>query len=135
MGIQNIPVMSLGVLSILLCIPSCVTEKSIQENQPTRIEIIQKDYQVLATCVIQEIEGGGIARKIQVSRDPDLKQVKLFERFGFIHDSNTYEFLFIGINENQTRVESYGFDTLVGRDHYPNQIWPFVMKCAEDKAY
>ena len=130
MGIQNIPAINLGVLSLLLCIPSCASEKPIEEKPPTRVEIIQKNYRALANCVNQEIEGGGIARKIQVSRDRDLKQVKMFERFRYIHKASTFEFLFIKINENETRVESYGFETLVGRDHYPNQIWPFVMKCA-----
>ena len=58
------------------------------------------------------------------------KQVRVYEPFGFVQNSNTFEFLFIQTQENQTKVESYGFETLVGRDHYPNQIWPLVMECA-----
>ena len=78
----------------------------------------------------QKIDASGVAKKTEVSFNEQKKQIRLYEPFGFVHNTMTFEFLFIHMKENQTKVESYGFETLVGRDHYPNQIWPFVMACA-----
>ena len=118
------------MILLLVLFTSCATQEHSRDAGPTRVEIIQKDYQSLANCVAQKIEVSGVARKTQVSFNEQQKQVRVYEPFGFIHDTTTFEFLFIQIKENQTKVESYGFETLVGRDHYPNQIWPFVMECA-----
>ena len=71
-----------------------------------------------------------MARKTRVAFNKEEKVAKVYEPFGFVHNTTTFEFRFIQKKENQTKVESYGYETLVGRDHYPNQIWPYVMECA-----
>lgn len=123
---MNIPAVLLSLL-----FASCTTQAHVRDADPTRVALIQKDYQSLANCVVKRIEASGIAKNTRVTVDEGKKRIKVFEPFGFIHNTNTFEFLFIQAKETQTRVESYGFETLVGRDHYPNQIWPFVMECAE----
>jgi len=88
------------------------------------------DYQTLANCVNQKIGASGVASKTQMSFNEQEKVVRVYEPFGFVRNTTTFEFLFIQIKKDQTKVESYGYETLVGRDHYPNQIWPYVMGCA-----
>lgn len=122
--------MPILLILLLFVFTSCATPSHVRDSQPTRVEIIQEDYQSLAKCVTQKIEVSGVARKARVSFNEQEKVVRVYEPFGFVHNTTTFEFLFIQIKENQTKVESYGFETLVGRDHYPNQIWPFVMECA-----
>ena len=109
---------------------SCAIPPHARDSQPTRVEIIQEDYQSLANCVTQKIEVTGVARKARMSFNEQDKVVRVYEPFGFVHNTNTFEFRFIRITENRTKVESYGYETLVGKDHYPNQIWPYVMGCA-----
>ncbi len=123
--------MSLRPILLVLFISSCATPSHVRDLHPTRVEILQKDYQSLAKCVTQRIEASGVARNTQVSFNEQEKVVRVYEPFGFVQNRNTFEFLFIQIKENQTKVESYGYETLVGRDHYPNQIWPYVMECAD----
>ena len=122
---MNIP----GIL-FWLFLASCSTQEHVRQSGPTRIELIQRNYQYLATCVTQKIDASGVAKKTDVSFNEQQKQIRVYEPFGFVQNAKTFEFLFIYQKDNQTIVKSYGFETLVGRDHYPNQIWPFVMECA-----
>lgn len=109
---------------------SCASPPHLRDSPPTRVEIIQQDYQSLAKCVSQKIEVSGMARKAPMSVNEAQKVVRVYEPFGFVQNAMTFEFLFIQIKENQTKVESYGYETMAGRAHYPNQIWPYVMECA-----
>ena len=84
----------------------------------------------MANCVTKQIDVSGVARKSRMSVNEKEKRIRVYEPFGFVHNTTKFEFEFIHIKENQTKVESYGYETLVGRDHYPNQIWPYVMECA-----
>ena len=116
---------------LLLCVfTSCASPPQVLDSQPTREEIIHENYQTLAYCVTHHIDGSGVARKTRVSVEAEKKLVRVYEPFGFVHNQTKFDFLFIRIKDNQTKVESYGYETLVGRDHYPNQIWPYVMECA-----
>ena len=123
--------MKITLLPTLLFFTSCATGGHIRDSDPTRVEIIQKDYKYLANCVVEKIDASGVARETRVITNEQQRQVRVFEPFGFIHDTKTFEFLFIEMKENQTKVKSYGFETLVGREHYPNQIWPFVLECGD----
>lgn len=123
-------IMPLFLILFFSFIISCATAPHLRDSQPTRLEILSRDYQSLAKCVTQKIEVAGVARNTQVSFNEREKMIKVYEPFGFVQDRNTFEFLFIQMKDNRTKVQSYGFETLVGRDHYPNQIWPFVMACA-----
>ena len=122
--------MNIILLSILLLLTSCTTGPHERDLAPTRVEIIQTDYQDLANCVAGKINASGVAKELRISVNKLQKQARVFEPFGFVHDTKTFEFLFLETKENETKVESYGFETLVGRDHYPNQIWPLVLECA-----
>ena len=122
--------MPIPLVLLWFIITSCATPSHGRDSQPTRVETFSKDYQTLATCVTQKIGASGVARKAQMSFNEQEKLVRVYEPFGFVQNNNTFEFLFIQIKENQTKVESYGYETLVGRDHYPNQIWPYVLGCA-----
>jgi hypothetical protein len=122
--------MPILLVLLLFVFTSCATPSHARDSQPTRVEIIQEDYQSLAKCVTQKIEVTGVARKARMSFNEQDKVVRVYEPFGFVHNTNTFEFLFVRMTENRTKVESYGYETLVGRDHYPNQIWPYVMECA-----
>ena len=116
---------------VLLCVfTSCASPPQVRDSQPTRIEIINENYQTLANCVTKQIEVSGVARKTRVSVDEKKKLIRVYEPFGFVHNQTKFDFLFIRIKENQTKVESYGYETHVGRAQYPNQIWPYVMQCA-----
>lgn len=122
--------MPILLILLLFVLTSCAPSSHVRDPRPTRVEIIQKNYQSLANCVTQKIAVSGVARKTQVSFNEEEKLVRVYEPFGFVQNTTTFEFLFIQVRENQTKVESYGYETLVGREHYPNQIWPFVMECA-----
>lgn len=122
------------LLPLIILLTSCASRAHIRDSAPTRVEIIQDDYQDLANCVAEKIGESGAAKELRMSVNEQQKQVRVFEPFGFIHDTKTFEFRFIWLKEKQTKVESYGFETLVGRDHYPNQIWPFVLECADLKT-
>ena len=114
----------------MLLFSSCTNGPHIRGSAPTRVEIIQAQYQDLANCVAGKVNASGVAKELRISINKLQKQARVFEPFGFVHDTKTFEFLFLETKENETKVESYGFETLVGRDHYPNQIWPFVLECA-----
>ena len=118
------------LILLLFLFASCASPPQVRDFKPTRVETIQKEYQTLAKCTIQRIEGFGIARKARVSFDEQKKMIRISEPFGFVHNQTKFEFQFTQIKENQTKVESYGYETLVGRAHYPNQVWPYVMQCA-----
>lgn len=122
--------MPIILILLFLVLASCASPPQVRDSQPTRVDLIQKDYQTLANCVTQEIEMSGVARKTRVSVDEEEQVIRVYEPFGFVHNQTKFDFLFIRIKENQTKVESYGYETLVGRAHYPNQIWPYVMECA-----
>ena len=109
---------------------SCATRPHIEDTDPTRVEVIKMNYQSLANCVVENIEVTGVVRKTHVTFNEKEKIVKVSEPFGFVQDRKMFEFQFIRTKKNETKVESYGYRTLVGPDHYPNQIWPYVMKCA-----
>ena len=124
------------LLSIVLVFSSCTNGPHIRGSAPTRVEIIQAPYQDLANCVAGKINASGVAKELRISVDKLQKQARVFEPFGFVHDTKTFEFLFVETKENETKVESYGFETLVGRDHYPNQVWPFVLECGnQDEGF
>ena len=121
---------TLLLVTFVLLFSSCTNGPHIRGSAPTRVEIIQANYQDLANCVAGKINASGIAKELRISVNRLEKQARVFEPFGFVHDTKTFEFLFIETKENETNVKSYGFETLVGRDHYPNQVWPFVLECA-----
>ena len=122
--------MPIRLILLLFLISSCASPPQLRDSPPTRVEIIQKDYQSLAKCVTQKIEVSGVARKARMSVNEAKKVVRVYEPFGFVHNAMTFEFLFIHIKENQTKVQSFGYETMAGRAHYPNQVWPYVMECA-----
>ena len=123
--------MRMTFLPVLLLFTCCTSSVHVRDSAPTRVEIIQDDYQDLANCVAEKINRSGLANKLRVSVNEQQQLVRVFFFFLFIHDTETFEFRFIGLKENQTKVESYGFETLVGRDHYPNQVWPYVIECGD----
>ena len=97
---------------------------------PTRVELVQENYKFLANCVAGKIDASNLGRGVRIRIDEGHKRALVFEPFGFVQNTRAFDFRFFQMEEKQTKIESYGFATLVGRDHYPNQIWPFVFECA-----